>query len=119
MIEQTTNDIIIKKMMVDSRLELNRPDFNSSLIGKIIVEEKRKLRNRVLLCTGFALSTFIMVIFLFIRTIQPDIFGVVGQITATVKNTGNLIIGKEFLLIPFLVILILQKIIGRKLAHSG
>jgi len=111
-------DLFFKKMMTSSGLEISKPDFNSVVMQKIMLHEKKKMMIRAIACSFLGLLSLGIIIFLLIITLRPGT-GSSGQIIQPLlNNIFRWIIANQFLIIPIVLILLIQKLIGTKTKYA-
>jgi len=115
-VEET--DLFCKTVMTGSGLEIGKPDFNSVVMQKIMQYEKKKMMRRVIVCSFLGLLSLGIIIFLLIITLKPGT-GSSGQIIQPLlNNIFRWIIANQSLIIPIILILVIQKLIGTKRSYA-
>jgi len=99
-----------KKILANSQLEISS-DLNRLVMEKIILHERKKMWKQVMTCCFLGLSTMGLIIFLLIRTMQSNPATLAIN---TFKTLGHMVVENQFIIIPFIVLLILQRMISAR-----
>ena len=117
-------DKLTKKLMADSRLNLTRSNFDDTVMNQILLESnKRKNRKQLLLniliFAGVELVIFILLLVLLIY------FPGIEYFTSTMKNSmlvfqkiGKIAIQYDYLILSFIVVVILDRIMNKRIQVS-
>jgi len=111
-------DLFFKMMMTSSGLEISKPDFNSVVIQKIMLHEKKKMMIRAIVCSFLGLLTLGIIIFLLIITLKPGTGSSEQIFQPLLNNIFRWIVTNQFLFIPIALILLIQKLVGTKKSYA-
>ncbi|MEO8173124.1 MAG: hypothetical protein ABI581_08580 [Sediminibacterium sp.] len=106
------------KIIAVSGLEIKQPGFNSIVMEKIFLAERKKAMRRGLLNWFLGLSSLGLIIFLTTLTIYQDNYTPVQMATNFLSEIKTLISENGFILLPLIVLYILFRLTNRKkIAH--
>ncbi|MES2328735.1 MAG: hypothetical protein V4539_03965 [Bacteroidota bacterium] len=111
---ETGADFFAKKIITASRLEITQPDFNSSVMQKIMLAERKKAMKRALLCCFLGLSSLGIAIFLAVVTMQQNNYSLQQFGSTILQKTAQLCRENQIVLLPLIVLFISQLFTKRK-----
>ncbi len=125
MMEDTNIDGFTRQVMDDSSIEIANPAFNDMVMRKIVAQSAKRYKTikTLSICLIFAGVLFFSFLLIFslqsqVKNISAPLNSLSNGMFASFQKAGEWILGKEYFILPIVVILLIKRIIDARLKYS-